>query len=108
MTLYHTTTKEAAAAILQDGFRDATGSYMFVGITLTGVFVADYPANDNDGARGDQVLEITVPGDFDLAGFAIEEEGCPVWEWLIPAKILNGWAVRLLDEDELWNLVRPS
>ena len=34
--LHHTTTPTAAAAILADGFRATTGSYGFVGITLTG------------------------------------------------------------------------
>lgn len=38
MILYHTT--DAAGAILGSGFRDAEGSYMFVGLTLRGVFLS--------------------------------------------------------------------
>lgn len=37
MKLYHRT--GAASAILANGFQDATGSYMLVGITLSGVWL---------------------------------------------------------------------
>jgi hypothetical protein len=45
---YHTT--DAAAEILRDGFRDATGSYMLVGIELTGVWLGEMDVNE--GAKG--------------------------------------------------------
>jgi len=38
------------AEILRDGFRDATGSYMLVGIELTGVWLGEMDVNE--GARG--------------------------------------------------------
>jgi hypothetical protein len=45
LVLYHSTVEEAAAAILKQGFRDATGSYMLGGIELTGVWVSN-PTRD--------------------------------------------------------------
>jgi hypothetical protein len=102
--LYHSTTEEAAASILREGFRDGTGSYGCVGITLTGVFVSDLPVDENEGAKGYAVLETNVPEGFDLDGFGIVEEGRPPWEWLIPAAVLNRWPVRLLSEDELYEV----
>jgi hypothetical protein len=108
MKLYHATTPDAAKAILAVGFRDSTGSYMCVGITLTGVFVSNLPVvGVNDGAKGSEVLEITAPDDADLADYAIVEEDMPVWEFCIPAKILNRWPVRLLSDDDLDLLIIP-
>ena len=48
MICYHTT--DAAAGILRDGFRDATGSYMLVDIELTGVWLGEMDVNE--GAKG--------------------------------------------------------
>jgi hypothetical protein len=97
-TLYHTT--GSAEAILRDGFRDGEGSYMFVGLRLRGVFLASRPVDGNEGAKGEQVLEVTLPDDLDISWWAIEEEGLPVWEWCIPAEVVNRAAsVRLIDPD---------
>ncbi|MFD7157550.1 hypothetical protein ACFV9C_23330 [Kribbella sp. NPDC059898] len=97
---FHTT--DAAEAILREGFRDNTGSYMFVGHTPTGVFLGNRPANVNDGAKGDQVLEVRLPDDLDLDEFAIVEEGLPPWEWIVPAELINRrGSIRLLTEDEV-------
>jgi hypothetical protein len=76
--LYHTTTAAAAAAILREGFRDATGSYMFEGLQLTGVFFADEPVGINEGAGGspelgDPVLVVDIP-EAALAEYRINEE----------------------------------
>jgi hypothetical protein len=99
-TLYHTT--NAADEILTGGFRDGEGSYMFVGITLRGVFLAGSPVDGNEGAKGDQVLEVAIPSNVELDEYAIEEEGRPVWEWCVPADVINRHArVRLLSEEEL-------
>jgi hypothetical protein len=48
---YHTT--DQAEAILRDGFRDGTGSFMLAGLTLTGVFVSRWPVDCNEGANGE-------------------------------------------------------
>lgn len=105
-TLFHTT--GAAEVILRDGFRDGSGSYMFSGITLTGVFLANRPVDCNEGATGDQVLEVALPDGLDLSQWAIEEEGLPVWEWCVPAEVVNRHgSLRLLTEDELEEFVLP-
>jgi hypothetical protein len=99
-TLYHTT--DSAETILQDGIRDGTGSYMLIGMTLTGVFLASRPVDGNEGARGDQLLEVTLPDDLDLSQWAIEEDGVPVWVWCVPAEVITRHgSLRLLTEAEV-------
>jgi hypothetical protein len=39
-------------AILTEGFRDGVGTYGFASTTLSGVFVADRPADVSDGVPG--------------------------------------------------------
>jgi hypothetical protein len=98
---YHTT--DAAEAILREGFRDGEGCYMFVGLTLRRVFLADRPADVNDGAKGDQVLAVDLVVDLDE--YELICEGAPegvMREWCVPASLLNAHGtVRLLTEDEV-------
>jgi hypothetical protein len=100
-TYFHTT--NAADRILADGFSDAEGSYGFDGLTLRGVFLSATPANIQDGAKGDQVLEVVFPDHVDLSEYAIVEEGRPaVWEWCVPAELINRLGrIRLLSDYEL-------
>jgi hypothetical protein len=49
--LYHSTAREAAEAILAEGFRDATGSYLFSKRRLKGVFVASGPLDKPKAIR---------------------------------------------------------
>jgi hypothetical protein len=99
-TYFHTT--DAAAAILRDGFRDGTGSYLLASLTLTGVFLADMPVDVNEGARGDQVLAVELPDDLDLDPFELIEDMKPYREWCVPAQLVNEHgAVRMLSQDEL-------
>ena len=104
MILYHTTTRAGADAILEQGFRGGSGSYMFAGLRLEGVvFLGVRPADVNDGAKGDTVLSVDV-GDRDLAEYLIDEEGLPPWEYVVPAEVLNALpagAVTVLDLDEM-------
>lgn len=90
MKLYHTTTAAAAAAILRDGFSDATGSYGFVGKQFTGVFFSDEPVGINEGAKGDPVLEDPVLV-VDIPEEEILEFGWvdAIREWCIPAALVN-------------------
>jgi hypothetical protein len=90
ITIYHTTTPAAAAAILREGFRDATGSYGFEGLLLTGVFFSAEPVGVNEGAKGDPVLGDPVLV-VEIPGHEIAEYG---WvdtyrEWCIPAALVN-------------------
>jgi hypothetical protein len=86
---------------LRNGFKDHTGSYLCVGITLTGVFVSDRPLDCNEGARGDTILEIELEtGETILEDFELVEEGKPYREWCVPAKILNGGRIRFRESVE--------
>lgn len=87
VNLYHRT--PAAAAILREGFRDATGSYGFLRTTLTGVWLASEPLDSNEGAMGDDLLQIIVPGDVDLSEFEIVGDRKGYREWCVPASLIN-------------------
>jgi hypothetical protein len=80
MIYYHTT--DAADEILRGGFRDATGSYGFATLDLTGVFLGDSPMTINEGATGDQVLRVEIPDDVDLRDFELIEDAKPYREWV--------------------------
>ncbi len=95
--LFHTT--DAADEILSKGFRDGS---RFYGIRVSGVFLSSQPANVSDGATGEQVLQVEVPDAIGLDEYAIIEEGHPVWEWCVPAQVVNAWArVRRLTDAEV-------
>jgi hypothetical protein len=84
MICCHTT--DAADAILRHGFRDATGSYMFANFELTGVWLGDSPMDINEGAKGDQVLQVEFSDDVDLGDFEVVEEHKPNREWCVPRR----------------------
>jgi len=98
---YHRT--DAAAEILRDGFRDSTGSYMLATTVLTGVFISDLILDVNEGARGDDVIEVDIPQDVNLTAYEIVEELKGYREWCVPAALLNDPTVRLrlLTQDEI-------
>ncbi len=102
-TYYHTT--DAADEILRGGFRDATGSYGFATLELTGVFLGDRPMTINEGAKGDHVLRVEIPDDIDLRDFELIEDAKPYREWCVPAALINTHAtVRAMTDDELQNM----
>jgi hypothetical protein len=97
--LFHRT--PAGAAIRREGVRDATGSYMFANITLTGVWLSDEPLNINQGARGDDLLEVIMPDEVDLSDFEIIQDDIGYREWCVPAALINERAaVRLMPQAE--------
>jgi hypothetical protein len=97
---FHTTS--AAGSILAEGFRDSTGSYMLAALTLTGVFLGDRPMDMNEGARGEQVLDVTLPSDVGLCEYELIEDEKPYREWCVPAALLNEHAtIRLLGQEEV-------
>jgi hypothetical protein len=67
---------------------------MLASMTLTGVFIADQPLDVNEGCKGDQVLEITLPAEIDLADFEIVEDHKGYREWCVPAAVINGLTER--------------
>jgi hypothetical protein len=88
MILFHCTTPEAAAAVLRDGFRGGSGSYLFAKLRWDDVvFLSTTPARVDDGAKGEVVLQVDT-GDVDMTDYAVEEMG-RVWEYIVPASVLN-------------------
>ena len=99
-TLFHTTS--SAEAILEAGFEDGDDSYGLGAGTLTGVFLAELPVGAGNAPSGDQVLAVTVPDDVELAEYAIVQEADRVWEWCVPAQVLNTQCqTRLLSQEEV-------
>ena len=112
MILYHRTTDAAAAAILRNGFRDGTGSYMTCE-SHTGVWLSDVPLDCNEGAHGDALLRVQLALDHGaIADFEWIEECKGYREWLIPAELINKHAtVRVIDEyedEEVAEIRRPK
>lgn len=85
MKLYHRT--DAADAILRDGFRDRTGSYLTEG-DFIGVWLSDRPLDGNEGAWGDSVLVVDMP-ETTVVPFEWVEDGKSYREFLVPAEVLN-------------------
>ncbi|SRR5260221_2744740 len=97
LRFYHRT--NTAAVITRDGFRD-TENYMSAP-TLRGVFLSDIPLEGNEGTKGRQLLEITLPLGCDISEYELIEEGKTYREWCVPAEIINRNAtVRLLSAKE--------
>lgn len=62
------------------------------------------PRTSTTAPKGEDVIEVTFPDGVELDEYAIVEEGRPggVWEWCIPADVINRKAtLRLLTEDEV-------
>ena len=96
MIVYHRT--YYAEAILRDGFRDATGSYL-TGRPHTGVWLSDVPLDVNEGADGDTVLALDIP-DFVLARCEWKEVKKTYREFLCPAAWVNRFGPPMIHEDD--------
>ena len=100
MIYYHRTA--VAERILAHGFRDYTGSYGLDGATRTGVFLSDVPPDEDEGAAGEDLLQVTLPGELDISEYEIVEEGLGYREWCVPAALLNEHSyIRRLSPDEV-------
>ncbi len=98
MILFHRTDKEAADAILRDGFRDACGSY---GTTHNhrGVWFSNVPLDENEGACGDVLLRVAARFSYkQLAAYEWVSERNGYREWLIPASLVNAHAKVTIEE----------
>jgi hypothetical protein len=99
-TLFHTTS--TAEAILVAGFADGDDSYGLGAGTLTGVFLAELPVGAGNAPSADQVLAVDIPDEIDLREYAIVQEADRVWEWCVPAQVLNTHCrTRLLSQEEV-------
>jgi hypothetical protein len=96
MIVYHRT--PYAEAILRDGFRDATGTYL-TSDTHTGVWFSDVPLDENEGADGDTVLALDIPDDM-LAEYEWIEEEKAYREFLCPATLVNRFGPPKIHEDD--------
>ncbi len=102
MKLYHRTTDQAAASILDQGFQDATGGYLTTH-EYTGVWFSDMPLDATNRTRGDVLLEVILDvGDDVLGRYEWVEEGKRDREFLVPAEVVNrhGTVRVILDVDE--------
>jgi hypothetical protein len=87
MLVYHTTPKPYA--ILSKGFKDGTDYYL-TRTLHTGVWFADVPLDENEGARGETTLCLVIPPKvFARAEEPWVEEGKPYREALIRAAVVN-------------------
>ncbi len=99
IVFYHRTTSAAADAIIRERFRDGNGRYL-TGEIHSGVWLSDVPLDENEGADGDCLLEVTVDASKELfADYEWIEEFKSYHEWLIPAAVLNPLvvAIRVVD-----------
>jgi hypothetical protein len=87
-----------AVAILRDGFRDTTATYL-TAREWTGVCLSDMPLDSNEGAEGDDLLAVEIPEDV-FADHEWMEEGMGYREALIPAELVNRYPVEVVGEDE--------
>jgi hypothetical protein len=100
VTVFHRTTQEAATLILHGGFRDVTGRYL-TNQEWSGVWVADRPLDNSEGASGEIVLQIEIP-EKALRRYEWIEEAKPYREWLVPASILNNaGTIKLWSQDPI-------
>jgi hypothetical protein len=89
MRLYYVTDKAVARKILEEGFRDAIGSYG-IDRNWSGVWFSDVPLSVFEAADGDAILAVDLPfTETDLADYEWLEEGKAYREWLIPAELTN-------------------
>ena len=86
MILYHVTSRENAAAIKRDGFRNTDSGYISER-EYRGVWLTDRPRQD---ASRDTVIAIEIPlSEAELDQYKWKEEGKGHREWLVPAAVIN-------------------
>jgi hypothetical protein len=103
MILYHRTDPQAAENILQQGFRDGTRKYMTTS-SHSGVWLSDAPLDENEGAFGDILLEVTTEmTESEIAKYECIEEGKGCREFLIPAAEINSrMKIRIVEDRREW------
>jgi hypothetical protein len=95
MIFYHRT--NAAEVILREGFRDRNGLVGALHSGIEGVFLGDRPLDGNEGAKGDELLEIRLPDELDISDYELIEDEKPYREWCVPAELIKQHGeVRLL------------
>lgn len=101
MQLYHRTNHDAAQVILTEGFRDGRGRYM-TDIEFSGVWLADRPLDENEGAEGDTLLSVELEQAL-AEQYEWVEDRKPYREFCVPAVVVNQRAVvSVYVEDDEW------
>jgi hypothetical protein len=78
--LYHRTTRNNADAILKNGFRDGTGTYL-TDREWSGVWLSNIPLDCNEGAMGEVLFEVDLQlPESEIADYEWIEEGKPYRE----------------------------
>jgi hypothetical protein len=72
MIVYHSTTAETAKKIIEHGFHDGRGRFLTAS-EWVGVWVSDRPLDQNEGAKGDTVLQVNL---------TVSEEEIAQYEWV--------------------------
>ncbi len=86
--LFHSTSRENAASILREGFRDSTDTFM-TSHAYTGVWLSNVPLDENEGASSEALLRVSLNlSEDDLAQYEWVEECKGYREWLIPASVI--------------------
>jgi hypothetical protein len=99
VTLYHGTTEEIARLIVVDGFGDSEG-YFGTESLHSGVWLSDRPLEADEGASGNALLRVGLNiGDQEISRFEWIEDGKAYREWLIPARLINEIANRVVVEE---------
>jgi hypothetical protein len=105
--LYHTTTAEAATAILRNGFNGVTaffGVYALEGVAVpfTGVWVADCPVGIAQGAGGDpgagDPVFVIALDETAIASYENRNEGTAYREWCIPASLATAHLLGMITQ----------
>lgn len=105
--LYHRTTREAADAILREGFRDGVSTYM-TAHEYSGVWLSHPPLDAGDGIPTDWVVLLSVTFSREDANAIAEfewvekERKSSSREWLVPAALINGRAAVAIAEIDAW------
>jgi len=96
MILYRRTNSEN---ISQEGFRDGTGNYLTMN-TYSGVWLSNVPLDENDGAVGDILLEVTTDmTESEIAQYEWIEKAKGYREFLVPAAEINSRMKARIIED---------
>jgi hypothetical protein len=96
--LFHSTTREAADAILAAGFRDAVGTFMTTH-EYRGVWLADQPLDENEGASSEALLAVDIDEAL-VAPFEWVEDGKGYREFLVPASLANEHTISEIPQDD--------
>jgi hypothetical protein len=100
MQVYHSTTREFAECISEEGFPDVTAGPL-TRAPGSGVWVTERPIMSGDGlGRIDAWFEISIDEPL-LEPFEWAEKGSAFRQWVVPADMLNEHGlVRHLDETD--------